>query len=216
MFSLSQTNKEIMKVCERFMISKGQKNSIFEGTKYQSCLSVFQGLVNIVKENEIYSFKYFTSIEPNSQKEKMLMQFVQIVYQLTHRFQISACIRRNSNRLRADCKCSHKYGNIETHILQMARELTQKYVRFIPPNCPYQSRSHLKRLLCEAIRWKNLDMAKTLLAAMKNQDTCLRLTILAIDPIVIIRYRNSEIQMKRMNHVAAFIEKTLSVRQSGC
>ena len=177
MTSLSQTNKEIMRVCELFMISKGRKDSIFEGTKCQSCLSVFQGLVNIVKENEIYSFKYFKSIEPNSQKEKILLQFVKIVYQLTNHYQISKHVWMNRNRLTADCKCSHKYGHIETHILQMARELTQQYVRFIPPNCPNESRSHLKLLLYEAIDWENLDMAKTLLAAMKNQDTCLRLTI---------------------------------------
>ena len=211
LFSLSQTNKEIMKACERFMISKGRKNSIFEGTKCQSCLSIFQGLVTFVKENDIYYFGYFTSIEPNSQKEKILLQFVQILYQLIDRLRISGCIQRNRNRLIADCKCSCKIGFIEIHIKQMARELTQKYVRFIPPNCPYQSKPHLRRLLREAIyRRENLDMAKTLLAAMKNQDTCLRLTISAIDPFIILRYRDSEIQMKRMNDVAAFIEKIAS------
>ena len=78
-------------------------------------------------------------------------------------------------------------------------------------NCPSQSRPHLTRLLREAIyRRENLDMAKSLLAAMKNQDTCLRLTISAIDPIIILRYRNSEVQMKRMNDAAAFIEKIAS------
>ena len=184
-FSLSQTNKEIMKVCERFMIAKGRKTSIFEVTKIAtwkcySCVdqfvNLFQNLETIVKDNDIYYFRYFTFIEPKSPKEQVLLQFVQNLAKVTD----------------AISKFSLKNENLATHFDKIvhAQVITLKYARFIPPNCPMESSKHLKRLLYVAIRWKKLEMAKTLLAAMKNQDTCLRLTISAMSSNSYIIYKN--------------------------
>ena len=120
-FSLSQTNKEIMKVCERVMIAKGRKTSIFEGINCQNCVvlftNVFQDLVTFVKENDIYYFGCFTFKEPNSQKKNILQQFVQIVSEL----EISSHNWINRNKLRADYKCYHnKYGYVGSHIFEMS------------------------------------------------------------------------------------------------
>ena len=190
-FSLSQTNKEIMKVCERFMIAKGRKSSIFEGTKCQSCvkqfISRFQDLVTIVEENNIYYFRCFTFIEPNSPKEQVLLQFVENLSKVTDA--ISESSLKNEN-------ISPFFRKV-THV----QVIIQKYVRFIPPNCPIESSKHLKRLLYVGICWKNLDMVKILLASMKNQDTCLRLTISAMVSNNYFKYMKNK----------SFIEKIASL-----
>ena len=58
LLTLSQTNKEIMRVCKLFIMTKEQENPIFENLKCQSCEEVFtdlfQDFISFVKENEIF------------------------------------------------------------------------------------------------------------------------------------------------------------------
>ena len=199
LFSLSQTNKEILKVCERFIIAKESKKPIFENLQCQMCEEVFtcffQDFVTFVKENDICYFGFFKSVTaPKKRKTKILVQFLE---------KLEKALRTNTYsllELNSQKKCGHLESQFDLicHTFQL---FVQKYVKFIPSNCPIESKKHLMTLLKQAICWENLDMVKTLLAAMKNQDTCLRLTISAL---------NSKNHLTYMNGMVPFIEKIAS------
>ena len=62
------------------------------------------------------------------------------------------------------------------------------------------------KLLHTAVCWKKLDMAKILLASLKNHDTCLRLTISAMESN---RHEHTKVEahLKWMDEKAPFLEK---------
>ena len=104
------------------------------------------------------------------------------------------------------CKCSYNGNRISFQAVETFQSITEKYVKFIPSNCPNESKRHLMKLLHIAVSWKKLDMAKILLASLKKQDTCLRLTISAMEAN---RHEHTQVEahLKWMDEKAPFLEK---------
>ena len=81
LLTLSQTNKEIMRVCELFIMTKEQENPIFENLKCQSCeevfIDLFQDFISFVKENEIFYSRYFHFLKNNNKQSRILIRFLE-------------------------------------------------------------------------------------------------------------------------------------------
>ena len=175
--TLSQTNKKIMKVCESFMITKGRKNFVFENLNCQYCEKVFRNLfkdfIAFVNENEIFHIGYFKSVEAQSRKRDILVQFLEKISKLDRAKIIDIIPKLDSH----PCRC----GNKLFLACETVKLITQKYVKFIPSNFPTESKQLLMGLLYSALCWEKLDMTKSLLTVLKSVDSCLRLAILALE-----------------------------------
>ena len=210
LFALSQTNKEIKKVCENFIIAKECKRPIFETLKCQMCEEVFtdtfQDFVTFVKKNEICYVGFFKSVTSKEDKEDVLVQFLE---------KLSEVMRGNRNFLLLEKLTTQHRGicgnriNILHLIRNTLHSFLQKYVKFIPSKFPVESKKHLLMILNQAVRWEDLEMVKMLLASLKNQDTCLRLTISAMESKR-FKHETLEAHLKWMNDKAPFIEKIAS------
>ena len=212
LIALSQTNKEIMKVCERIMIAKERKRPIFENLKCQMCekffTCTFKDFVTFVKENEICYVGFFKSVTAKKEREKILVQFLDKLSKVIKGNTFSLFCKFMSHRNRRCENWTHRVNRLHL-IMNTFHSFAQKYVKFIPSNCPIESKEHLMMLLNHTIRREKLDMVKTLLAALKNQDTCLRLTISAMESNR-IKHEKLEAHLKWMNDKAPFIEKIAS------
>ena len=203
--TFSYTNKEIMKVCESFMMAKERRKPIFENLNCQSCEDVFtdlfQDFISFVKENEIFYSGYFHLPKEKNKERKILIQFLEKLSELKG-VNIFEIIPKLISR---KCKCSYN-GNRIFQAVETFQSITQKYVKFIPPNCPTESKRHLMKLLHTAVCWKKLEMAKILLASLKNHDTCLSLTISAMEAN---RHEHTKVEahLKWMDEKAPFLEK---------
>ena len=186
--SLRKTSEGIMNVCENFMIEKGRWKFIFEDLDCRSCedvfLDTFQDFVRFVEANEIFCAEYFKPLEAKSEKEQILMQFLEKLTEFTKKENLEHLEEEISKC--CDCRSRHMFLSLE--VKRRIWLIIKQYVKFIPSNCPSESRDHLMRLLPFAISWKEMDMVKILLASLKNHDTCLRLSIVAYD---FVRNRNA-------------------------
>ena len=102
------------------------------------------------------------------EREHILVQFLEKLTEFTKRGH-HHCLEEPIPK---SCEC------LSTHIfpiLEVGRKIKlifKQYVKFIPSNCPIESKDYLMRFLAFAISWKEMDMVKVLLASMKNHDTC--------------------------------------------
>ena len=187
LFALSQTNKEIMKVCERFIVAKERKQPIFENLKCKICEEVFtdtfRDYLTFVKANEICHIGFFKSVTAKEEdKEHILVRYLE---------KLSKVIKVNRYSLLKRLTLHNGRCGNRIHLINETLYLfVQKYVQFIPSGCPVESKKHLLMILNQAVCWEELEMVKTLLAALKNQDTCLRLTISAMSSNSYIIYKN--------------------------
>ena len=180
--SLSQTSKRIMKVCKEFIIKEGQGKSVFKILDCQSCEEIFtdmfQDFVTFVKENEIFYDDYFKPLKAKRERKHILVQFLEKLIEFTIQENFSLLQEQvtNSKILR---KCLCPFIFFVCPINRKIQLITNQYAKFIPSNCPTESRDHLIQLLAFAISWEEMDMVKILLASLKNHDSCLRLIITA-------------------------------------
>ena len=206
LFALSQTNKEIMKVCERFIVAKERKQPIFENLKCKICEEVFtdtfRDYLTFVKANEICHIGFFKSVTAKEEdKEHILVRYLE---------KLSKVIKVNRYSLLKRLTLHNGRCGNRIHLINETLYLfVQKYVQFIPSGCPVESKKHLLMILNQAVCWEELEMVKTLLAALKNQDTCLRLIISAME-FNRNKHEKLEAHLKWMNDKAPFIEKIAS------
>ena len=178
---LSKTSKGIMKVCENVMIEKGRRKFIFKDLERQSCKDAFrrtfQDFVSFVENNEIFYHDYFKPLKVKREKEYILVQFLEKLTEFTK----DDHLEQLEEQIEKSCKCPKTYSTHWFEIQRKIKLITNQYVKFIPSNCPIESRDHLMSILAFAISWEELDLVHNLLAALKNHDTCFRLSIVAYD-----------------------------------
>ena len=144
--ALSKTNNGIMKVCEHFMIEKGRRKFIFKDLKCQSCKDVFrdtfQDFVSFVENNEIFYHDYFKPLKVKREKEHILVQFLEKLTEFTK----GEHLKGLEEQIEKSCKCP----SIDSFRRKIQLIINQ-YVKFIPSNCPTESRDHLMKMLAFAI-----------------------------------------------------------------
>ena len=118
------------------------------------------------------------------EREHILVQFLEKLTEFTKR-KHHHCLEKQISKY-CGCLSTHVFPILE--VGRKIKQIFKQYVKFIPSNCPTESKDYLMRFLAFAISWKEMDMVKVLLASLKNHDTCLRLSIVAYD---IVRRRRT-------------------------
>ena len=139
------------------------------------------------------------------EREHILVQFLEKLTEFTKR-KHHHCLEKQISKY-CGCLSTHVFPILE--VGRKIKQIFKQYVKFIPSNCPTESKDYLMRFLAFAISWKEMDMVKVLLASLKNHDTCLRLIISAMESNR-IKHESLEAHLKRMNDKAPFMEKIAS------
>ena len=177
---LGKTNKNVLEMCHNHLVRKPPRFLDDEYSKKKLYLIdpnlKIKDFFTFIKDNKIYHelyFKYHFLKENSQESRKILETFLEKLVDMLY--------------LLKDTKIMEDQFSGERFTLH---KLIWLYITFIPSRCPLTFKKSLIELLAFAISEYRDDLIKTLLAATKEMDTCMRMIFSALTiPSWFIQYR---------------------------